>query len=839
MSSGVVLHIPATVMARRGEIYPSKTVSCFRSCWTYKTWPVIIAVVILICVIAGLHIGWDFPILIQNRYIYFPVLFILTLFYTIVNYLFASLHDPGVLPRPNADEILQTEKENNIQTDANGHYFPSLPLPRTILVRNFQYASSYCYTCRVYRLPRVSHCSICNVCVQNFDHHCPWINNCVGLLNYRYFCNFLLSCALLCSLGLAGGGVAAYLRWDIYKNDPGLYFAYNIPTFFVGFIAFVFVATLAPFWCYHLGLALTGVTTREDIKSRREEKQAGIPQSSKCTNLVVSWCGPLQPSVDWNQLYDSDHYKNQESIYKSLRPTLLSNTLIVLSQQIRQHIQNLSANNYSMLKQQIEVYDKTARETRTTSEIPSSLAHVDINHHLPTYPIGINTFGNYLLNAQYLLIEGVQRKNLSTFWQIIWSHNISSIIMLYDITENNFFIEYWPNESNPTIKIDAEYQIDFTRKVKLLDIEICQFQLQKIGENQINQIEHIQIKNWTETEFAMDPVALLRLQYYISQKHREDKYDQTLGSIAINCCDINTRALAFMTVDINRRLLNRYSFINILNTIAQLNEQLSLSIMNEFMLTVIYTTMLHLKCWTYSPNISTLKALDNQVKNLFRNVFARFYHDPLLDQFEKFTSNSLKKLDAIIPSNLENRSLPTVVDHNTIYFIDSIIYHKAFMLTVARDYNSIVEIISQYKIQHCFLYQQHSAEHLDAIQKEQFQIDSHYLSNDFRCYRKSDVCIYLPSTSIRVTPLYKLSRSIVKLDHIPILICVENILEGAIICLIANLMEQLMIDNPADVYHQARKIAASCPVFRTEDEYKHMYEWIGRWTTYDLNNPSN
>ncbi|CAF3983211.1 unnamed protein product, partial [Rotaria magnacalcarata] len=403
----------------------------------------------------------------------------------------------------------------------------------------------------------------------------------------------------------------------------------------------------------------------------------------------------------------------------------------------------------------------------------------------------------------------------------------------------NFFIEYWPNESNHTIKIDDEYQIDFTRRVKLLDIEICQFQLQKIGENQINQIEHIQIKNWTETKFAMDPVALLRLLYYISQKHREDKHNQTLESIAINCSDINTRALAFMTVDINRRLLNRYSFINILDTIAQLNEQLSLSIMNEFMLTVIYTTMLHLKCWTYSPNISTLKALDNQVKNLFRNVFARLYHDPLLDQFDKFTFNSLKELDAIIPSNLENRSSPTVVDHNTIYFIDSIIYHKAFMLTVARDYNSIVEIISKYKIQHCFLYQQHSAEHLDVIQKEQFQIDSHYRSNDFRCYRKSDVCIYLPSTSSRVTPLYKLSQSIVKLDHIPILICVEDILEGAIICLIANLMEQLMIDNPVDVYHQARKIADACPVFRTEDEYRHMYEWIGRWTTYDLNNPSN
>jgi len=39
------------------------------------------------------------------------------LFFTVANYLSAALHDPGVLPRPNADEILQTEKENNIQTD--------------------------------------------------------------------------------------------------------------------------------------------------------------------------------------------------------------------------------------------------------------------------------------------------------------------------------------------------------------------------------------------------------------------------------------------------------------------------------------------------------------------------------------------------------------------------------------------------------------------------------------------------------------------------------------------------------------------------------------------------
>jgi len=51
-------------------------------------------------------------------------------------------------------------------------------ISKNLLINNE--ASQICPECVIVKPKRSKHCEYCNKCVAVFDHHCPWIDNCVG-----------------------------------------------------------------------------------------------------------------------------------------------------------------------------------------------------------------------------------------------------------------------------------------------------------------------------------------------------------------------------------------------------------------------------------------------------------------------------------------------------------------------------------------------------------------------------------------------------------------------------------------------------------------------------------
>jgi palmitoyltransferase len=170
--------------------------------------------------------------------------------YVLVNFLIATMRDPGRFPK-----VVISPDDPTFNDDTKS------PLYKTITIKKVQVKIKWCSTCNFYRPPRCSHCSICNACIDQFDHHCPWLNNCVGKRNYRFFFQFLtFLCLHMCTIFSVCLTVTLKITPLI---SPPVLTAISLMVFIV-----LLIIPIGGLLIFHLVLISKGRTTNEHVTGK-------------------------------------------------------------------------------------------------------------------------------------------------------------------------------------------------------------------------------------------------------------------------------------------------------------------------------------------------------------------------------------------------------------------------------------------------------------------------------------------------------------------------------------------------------------------------------------------
>uniref|UniRef100_F6PIP2 Palmitoyltransferase n=1 Tax=Equus caballus TaxID=9796 RepID=F6PIP2_HORSE len=116
-----------------------------------------------------------------------------------------------------------------------------------VWVNHMAFHLQWCPKCRFHRPPRTHHCPRCNICVEDFDHHNRWVNNCVGHRNYRLYLLLVLSLCLY-TLAVLVACVMVLVRTTHlpYGLDKIITIVVAVPA--AGFLVPLFVLLLIKAW---------------------------------------------------------------------------------------------------------------------------------------------------------------------------------------------------------------------------------------------------------------------------------------------------------------------------------------------------------------------------------------------------------------------------------------------------------------------------------------------------------------------------------------------------------------------------------------------------------------
>lgn len=189
--------------------------------------------------------------------------------------------------------------------------------PEKDLLKLYTNYDSYlvCPDCEVYRPARSRHCQSCDKCVEKFDHHCPWVNNCIGAKNLGLFFAFinLVWLSLISTITLNVYALVMHMESNLISMPYEVDMAFSI---FFTVIAFIFAVPLTLLLTIHYKNFINNRTTNERFsKSGNDSKASAYTVSFEnkrggcwrnfmdmCCNITkhnrINEEKPSSPSVD-------------------------------------------------------------------------------------------------------------------------------------------------------------------------------------------------------------------------------------------------------------------------------------------------------------------------------------------------------------------------------------------------------------------------------------------------------------------------------------------------------------------------------------------------------------
>ncbi|XP_059684820.1 palmitoyltransferase ZDHHC12 [Gavia stellata] len=174
------------------------------------------------------------------------LIFVLLVLCSVLLYFKVSLMDPGFVKSEEEVKAGKSEEQSLV--------IPQVP--SNIKMRR-------CGYCLVKQPMRAKHCQLCQHCVRRYDHHCPWIENCVGEKNHPLFIVYL---SVQLVVLLWGGHIA----WSgLYFEQSWDWLQHNILLLMSFLLIVVFTIVVLLLLISHLYLISCNTTTWEFMSHHR------------------------------------------------------------------------------------------------------------------------------------------------------------------------------------------------------------------------------------------------------------------------------------------------------------------------------------------------------------------------------------------------------------------------------------------------------------------------------------------------------------------------------------------------------------------------------------------